>query len=163
MSLRTECHDFEVSTLLIPVWKQPSIACRGTTKSCVEIQRTHAVVQERCPQWASKGECGLNPNFMLRSCQKSCGLCGPGVDPVRTSPQPHLCVTQGCHAYMRCAACTTRLDNQALAFVLGYMPLKVDCFVAEWCSGSKCGNPAYYAHASPGCCADPACKGISER
>ncbi|CAL5224706.1 g7434 [Coccomyxa viridis] len=52
--------------------------------------------EERCPQWASKGECGLNPNFMLRSCQKSCGLCGPGVDPsgavdlsVGTQPTMH--------------------------------------------------------------------------
>ncbi|CAK0787529.1 hypothetical protein CVIRNUC_010749 [Coccomyxa viridis] len=33
--------------------------------------------EDRCAQWASKGECSLNPNFMLRSCKKSCSQCSP--------------------------------------------------------------------------------------
>ena len=46
-------------------------ACRALTAACY--------VQERCAQWASKGECSLNPNFMLRSCKKSCGQCSPAA------------------------------------------------------------------------------------
>ena len=29
---------------------------------------------ESCPQWASKGECDANPDFMKKECAKSCGI-----------------------------------------------------------------------------------------
>ncbi|KAK9905110.1 hypothetical protein WJX75_009783 [Coccomyxa subellipsoidea] len=35
--------------------------------------------EARCTEWASKGECGLNPNFMLRACKAACGLCTPAA------------------------------------------------------------------------------------
>ncbi|CAL8464472.1 g4007 [Coccomyxa elongata] len=35
--------------------------------------------EARCKEWARKGECGLNPNFMLRACKAACGLCGPAA------------------------------------------------------------------------------------
>lgn len=63
-------------------------------------------MQDRCAQWASKGECSLNPNFMLRSCKKSCGQCSPSGAAVCSSrlctldlifhrrlPLAHLCVS----------------------------------------------------------------------
>lgn len=28
-----------------------------------------------CEQWASSGECQINPDWMLVNCQESCGLC----------------------------------------------------------------------------------------
>ena len=30
---------------------------------------------EYCGDWASKGECQNNPEYMLESCKKSCGVC----------------------------------------------------------------------------------------
>ena len=30
---------------------------------------------EHCADWASKGECQNNPDYMLESCKKSCGVC----------------------------------------------------------------------------------------
>ena len=33
---------------------------------------------KNCKFWASIGECGKNPNFMLFNCSKSCGVC-PGM------------------------------------------------------------------------------------
>ena len=38
-------------------------------------------MQERCPEWAGRGECGLNPNYMMRACKLSCGLCKVRVTP----------------------------------------------------------------------------------
>jgi hypothetical protein len=29
----------------------------------------------RCPQWAKKNDCTLNPKYMLKQCAKSCGSC----------------------------------------------------------------------------------------
>lgn len=57
-------------------------------------------MQERCALWASKGECDLNPNFMLRSCQGSCGLCSPGSADVRIPSLPSssdLFISAFCH------------------------------------------------------------------
>lgn len=35
--------------------------------------------EEMCEEWAKMGECEANPNYMLKSCQKSCGTCGDSV------------------------------------------------------------------------------------
>ena len=37
--------------------------------SCRDSEETN------CPQWASEGECSLNPMFMVDSCQLSCRTC----------------------------------------------------------------------------------------
>ena len=42
---------------------------------------------DKCELWAVEGECGTNPEFMLRNCRKACGGCGPA--PNRT-PKPNL-------------------------------------------------------------------------
>ena len=31
---------------------------------------------DECSSWASQGECDANPNYMLKSCRKSCFVCG---------------------------------------------------------------------------------------
>jgi ShK domain-like len=31
---------------------------------------------EKCDEWASKGECEANPKYMLTNCKKSCMICG---------------------------------------------------------------------------------------
>ena len=33
---------------------------------------------KHCKSWASNGECGKNPKYMLFNCSKSCGVC-PGM------------------------------------------------------------------------------------
>lgn len=33
----------------------------------------------KCPEWAGKGECIKNKDWMLKNCQKSCHVCGKFV------------------------------------------------------------------------------------
>jgi len=33
---------------------------------------------ERCSEWASAGECTINPSYMSHNCARSCGTCGLG-------------------------------------------------------------------------------------
>jgi hypothetical protein len=33
---------------------------------------------DSCPAWANRGECDINPSYMLQNCQLSCGVCTPG-------------------------------------------------------------------------------------
>ena len=33
---------------------------------------------QQCVEWASRGECDLNSNFMHPNCRKACGLCSGG-------------------------------------------------------------------------------------
>ena len=46
------------------LWVHESGECRNDPKETF------------CCDWASKGECDVNPSFMLQSCSASCGLCG---------------------------------------------------------------------------------------
>ena len=83
-----------------PCWVHALVPCASgaLTSACC--------VQDRCALWAGKGECSLNPNFMLRSCKKSCGQCSPSGAAVCSSrlytrnqtfyrrlPLSHLCVS----------------------------------------------------------------------
>ncbi|CAB3405504.1 unnamed protein product [Caenorhabditis bovis] len=38
-----------------------------------------------CEFWSRRGECAINPKWMLRNCQKSCGTCSPPPPPVLPS------------------------------------------------------------------------------
>ena len=44
---------------------------------------------EKCPHWASKGECTANPGFMHSVCMLSCGTCPKPLDPslMRLGPE----------------------------------------------------------------------------
>ena len=42
-------------------------------------------VEEECSQWATGGECEVNPVFMNKNCNASCGLCG---GPSHRAPAP---------------------------------------------------------------------------
>ena len=167
-SLRTDCHDFEVSTILFLTHPLHSLPYHDSSSANSQPLICYAVAQERCPMWASKGECGLNPNFMLRSCQKSCGLCGPGVDSVRTLTHLHSCMMLCCHCDNICVriAARTSFWSCSLKTLPSWLNSTLRCQLTvafpatEWCSGCKCRQPAYHAYAAPGCCADPACKGI---
>lgn len=44
---------------------------------------------QRCAFWASQGECDANPNYMLRSCQKSCEVCYTGKTPEQIIKEFH--------------------------------------------------------------------------
>jgi len=45
----------------LPVNEKVDVSCRDT--------------DNRCPQWAKKNDCTLNPKYMLKHCAKSCGSC----------------------------------------------------------------------------------------
>lgn len=48
----------------------------------------------RCAGWAARGECNLNPNYMLRGCPVSCKSCPgdlkDGLTPAQHKEKPHL-------------------------------------------------------------------------
>ncbi|KAJ7337772.1 hypothetical protein OS493_007927 [Desmophyllum pertusum] len=45
-------------------------------KRCENSKWTQCVDSnpEQCPRWANKGECSTNPIWMLKNCEKSCGV-----------------------------------------------------------------------------------------
>eukprot|EP00092_Neocalanus_flemingeri_P019183 GFUD01020782.1.p1 GENE.GFUD01020782.1~~GFUD01020782.1.p1 ORF type:complete len:726 (+),score=150.54 GFUD01020782.1:33-2210(+) len=46
-------------------------------KSCGWARRKGCVDEHpRCPEWARKGTCIINPFFMTHTCRESCGVCG---------------------------------------------------------------------------------------
>lgn len=49
---------------------------------------------EECVAWASQGECDANPNYMLKSCKKSCFVCGTKMDPDLPADASDLGVAQ---------------------------------------------------------------------
>jgi hypothetical protein len=46
------------------------IAAGSPRYSCIDVDK-------RCADWAKKGECKNNPNYMLVKCRKSCSSCIP--------------------------------------------------------------------------------------
>ena len=71
---------------------------------------THLCFQERCPEWAGRGECGLNPTFMLRTCKLSCNLCK-----VRSATSGCLPPNSGC---MRVSTRNAAAQGQEFAEVI---------------------------------------------
>merc|ERR1712142_1119617 len=61
----------------------------------------------RCAEWAARGECEKNPNYMLRNCKKSCKVCSKGPDPTpgpTANPPPTDCKD----GHSRCAEWAAR-------------------------------------------------------
>ena len=42
---------------------------------------------DKCELWAVEGECGINPKFMLRHCQKACKVCSATTKPTPKSTE----------------------------------------------------------------------------
>ncbi|PAV85949.1 hypothetical protein WR25_23546 isoform D [Diploscapter pachys] len=74
------------------------------------LQRTETCYNENkcCQNWAARGQCNLNPDYMRRTCPASCESCTPTryrlADVVaRTTPAPLNCdATEGCYNENAC-------------------------------------------------------------
>ncbi len=51
-------------------------------------QGLRARTQLRCEGWAERGECGMNPGFMHRTCRAACRMCRPGAGNAVRRPPP---------------------------------------------------------------------------
>jgi hypothetical protein len=72
-----------------------------------------------CEFWASIGECDVNPNYMLNSCAKSCGVCPSiGFENDRVPPAQSSCVDQemseNCERRARLGECLLEPDFMRL-------------------------------------------------
>lgn len=63
------------------MWSKEPRRAGHTTKVPEQVKhnlsRALLAVQLRCDGWAVRGECGMNPGFMHRTCRAACGLCRP--------------------------------------------------------------------------------------
>ncbi len=104
---------------------------------------------DRCPEWAGKGECMSNPSWMLANCQKSCNACttseqrssmGPSISTPTSDAQECNDLKDECHQTSESGDC-----------------LLTKC--AFWASEGECeSNPSYmnnYCAQSCGQCETP--------
>lgn len=88
---------FGVTIISLPEFHQQpltTMAAPAVGGECISIDRNYSTyhcsmkpgphVEEEaecadnhsdCPQWSQRGECKINPKYMLKNCQKSCGTC----------------------------------------------------------------------------------------
>merc|ERR1719208_224230 len=110
---------------------------------------------EKCPEWASTGECGKNPGFMMTQCQKSCDTCGKCFD-AHTDKCPGWAESGECEANasfmsVECAkSCGTGVcEEEETTTVEPTDPPADDCTdehekCSEWASTGECGkNPGF--------------------
>ena len=61
---------------------------KGSTTT-TEEEDCQDLQPEECPEWAEDGECEANPDYVLRNCAKSCGVCGEQHCPVDSDITPN--------------------------------------------------------------------------
>merc|ERR1711971_1147870 len=73
---------FDGSSIVLSDASAISIVCKN---ECLDVEEYSG----QCPDWANKGECDANSDFMLVQCPKSCGACRGVADEMALCPKDY--------------------------------------------------------------------------